>query len=195
MATTIAARNQLGPEDAGKLVTHEEFATLDFVELFTYERVKGRLVVLPPAGPDHREVSRPFRRELGLYWGLHPDIVHDVDVEGWVVTSPDDDRIPDICVYLVESSTDERVPQLIPDMIFEYVSGSRADQERDDIHKRAEYEEIGVREYIIVDRFKRTVLVLTLKDGQFTERLLSAADEYTSPLLPGMKVSLAEAFR
>ncbi|PON11059.1 hypothetical protein C2W62_46800, partial [Candidatus Entotheonella serta] len=40
-------------------------------------------------------------------------------------------------------------------MIIEAVSGSRSDQERDDIHKRAEYHAIGVVEYVIVDRFKR----------------------------------------
>src|SRR4051794_6794784 len=84
------AERKLGPENAGELVSREEFATLEFVEPFTYERVRGRLVVMSPAGPEHRNSSRPFRRELGHYWGEHPDQVDDVDVEGWVATSPDD---------------------------------------------------------------------------------------------------------
>jgi len=171
-----------------------EFAAARFEEPYVYERVKGRLVVMSPAGPDHRKVSRPFRRELPIYWGMHRDKVDDVDVEGWVATSPDDDRIPDICVYLTGMSSKETVPNRVPDLIFEFVSRERADQERDYIFKRAEYHRIGVREYVIVDRFKRAVLVLTWQSDDFAERTLSPADVYTTPLLPGLAVSLDEVF-
>jgi hypothetical protein len=86
--------------DAGVELSAEQFASADFKEPFIYERVQGRLVVMSLAGPEHRKVSRPFRRELGLYWGTHKELVEEVDAEGWVSTSPVDDRIPDICVYL-----------------------------------------------------------------------------------------------
>ena len=122
---------QLGPDDAGVKLTHEEFAHADCQPPFRYERVRGRLVVMSPPGEEHRLVSKPFRRELGLYWGLNRDIVDDVDVEGWVATSDDDDRIPDICVYLVGETSSQRRPYRVPDLVFEFVSGSRADQERD----------------------------------------------------------------
>lgn len=185
---------KLGPQDAGRALSAEEFAAADYQEPFIYERVKGRLVVMSPAGPGHRGVSRPFRRQLGLYWGLHPDLVDDVDVEGWVSTSPDDDRIPDICVYLAGSSSHLVVPQRVPDLIFEFVSQDRSDQERDYIDKRAEYHAIRVREYVIVDRFKQQVLVLTWKRGDYSERVLSRDETYATPLLPGLAVSLAEVF-
>ena len=55
---------KLGPDDAGMRLTAEEFANADFQEPYTYERVKGRLVVMSPAGPEHRKVSRLFRREF-----------------------------------------------------------------------------------------------------------------------------------
>jgi Uma2 family endonuclease len=185
---------KLGPQDAGMRLAAEEFANADFQEPYIYERVKGRLVVMSPAGPDHRKGSRPFRRELGLFWGTHRDLVEDVDVEGWVETSPDDDRIPDICVYLVGSGSDKTVPHRVPDIIFEFVSADRADQERDYIDKRAEYHAIGVKEYVIVDRFKEQVLVLTWGKKDFAERSLSATDTYTSRLLPGLEVPLQEVF-
>jgi Uma2 family endonuclease len=117
-----------------------------------------------------------------------------VDVEGWVSTTPDDDRIPDICVYLAGKSSRLRVPQRVPDVIFEFVSQDRSDQERDYIDKRAEYHAIRVKEYVIVDRFKQQVLVLTWKRGDYAERVLTREDVYTSPLLPGLTVSLAEVF-
>jgi Uma2 family endonuclease len=184
----------IGPADAGRKISREEFSTVDFQEPFKYERVRGRLVVMPPPGHAHRQASRPFRRELGLYWGLHPEIVDDVDVEGWVATSDDDDRIPDICVYLAGQQSGERVPDRIPDLVFEFVSKSRRDQERDYIFKRAEYYEIGVKEYVIVDRFKQSVLVLAWQADDYAERVLAADVEYTSLLLPGLKVSLREVF-
>lgn len=184
----------LGPHEAGMRLSAAEFATAQFEEPYVYERVKGRLVVMSPAGPDHRKVSRPFRRELPAYWSTHRDKVDDVDVEGWVATSPDDDRIPDICVYLAGTSSNETVPNRVPDLIFEFVSGERADQERDYIFKRAEYHRIGVREYVIVDRFKRAVLVLTWQSDDFAERTLSPDDVYTTSHLPGLAVSLDEVF-
>lgn len=185
----------LGPEDAGCLVASEEYRDAEFLEPFQYERVRGRLVVMSPAGQKHRGVSRPFRRALGGYWNDHSDRIDDVDVEGWVATSPDDDRLPDICVYLAGDSSEIPVPERVPDLVFEFASGSRADQERDYIFKRAEYHAIGVREYVIVDRFKSQALVLTWMRDDYQEHVLTSADEYTTPLLPGLRIPLEEAFR
>ncbi len=194
MIQKTSAPPQIGPADAGRKISREEFSTVDFQEPFQYERVRGRLVVMSPPGPEHRKVSRTFRRDLGLYWGLNPDRVDDVDVEGWVATSDDDDRIPDICVYLKGDASAETVPYRIPDLVFEFVSKSRRDQERDYIFKRAEYHEIGVKEYVIVDRFKQAALVLTWQADDYAEQSLAADAEYTSSLLPGLKVSLKEVF-
>lgn len=181
--------------DAGVVVSADQFATAEFQGPFIYERVQGRLVVMSPAGPEHRRASRPFRRELGGYWHAHPDIVDEVDVEGWVATTADDDRLPDICVYLRGGQSNKTVPHRVPELIYEFVSQDRSDQERDYIDKRKEYYAIGVREYVIVDRFKQAVLVLTHTDrGDFAEHWLPASGVYSSPLLPGLRVELAEVF-
>lgn len=185
---------QLGPNDAGVFIAASEFASAECQPPYIYERVKGRLVVMSPAGPEHRQVSRPFRRELGFYWGTYPHVIDDVDVEGWVSTSPDDDRIPDICVYLAGESSGESVPLRVPELIFEFVSADRSDQERDYIDKRAEYHAIGVKEYVIVDRFKSAALVLTWQKDDYQELWLPPSDEYRTNLLPGLCVSLAEVF-
>jgi len=184
----------LGPDDAGRLLSRAEFAAAECKEPFIYERVKGRLVVMAPAGPEHRGVSRSFRRELGGYWHAHQELVEEVDVEGWLATSEDDDRIPDICVYLHGPTTGQTVPDRVPDIIFEFVSATRADQERDYIHKRAEYYALGVKEYVIVDRFKKTVLVLTHSPNDFHEQCLKLGEKYSTPLLPGLSVSIDEVF-
>jgi Uma2 family endonuclease len=185
---------KLGPQDAGMRLSAHEFATAEFQEPFIYERVRGRLAVMSPVGPEHLAVSQPFRFEIGGYWYLHRDRVDELVIEGWVSTSDDDDRIPDICVYLRGPSSELRVPQRVPDLVFEFVSRSRADQERDYIDKRAEYHAIGVKEYVIVDRFKDAALVLTWQPGDYAERKLTAADTYTTPLLPGLAIPLTLAF-
>jgi Uma2 family endonuclease len=186
---------RLSDADAGVELSAQQFASADFKEPFIYERVQGRLVVMSPAGPEHRRVSRPFRRELGLYWGTHKELVEEVDVEGWVATGPAEDRIPDICVYLFGESSGTTVPTRVPDLIFEFVSQDRSDQERDYIDKRQEYYRIGVREYVIVDRFKQAALVLTYqKGGDFAEHRLKANETYETSLLPGLRVDLPEAF-
>ena len=71
----------------------------------------------------------------------------------------------------------------------------RSDQDRDYVDKRKEYYAIHVREYVIVDRFRETVLVLTYEpDGDFRETWLAENDTYETLLLPGLSVSLAEVF-
>jgi len=195
MSTVVEEAVQvLGPDNAGELISAEQFASADFVKPFKYERVKGRLVVLPPTSTIHRRTSRPIRLELSCYWGAHRDYVDDVDVAGWLATSDDDDRLPDICVYLNGPNSHLQPPERVPELVFEIVSGSRSDQERDYIDKRSEYHAVGVKEYVIVDRFKTSVLVLTWAKQDYEERELAAADVYTTSLLPGLRVPLADVF-
>jgi Uma2 family endonuclease len=185
---------RVGPKNAGERISAEEFASAEFIPPYRYERVRGRLVVMAPAGPDHRESSRPLYRKLVRYWDDHDDVVDYVDVEGWVKTTTLDDRLPDICVYLTATASGKKVPQRVPDVIFEIVSESRSDQERDYIDKREEYHRIGVKEYVIVDRFKREALVLTWRAEDYDERTLDENAVYTTPLLPGLAIPLADAF-
>lgn len=196
MPPAIQAIHTISANDAGRRLSADEFARGSFESPFIYERVRGRLVVMSPAGAEHRRVSRPFRRELGLYWGQHPDRVEEVDIEGWVATSSEDDRIPDICVYLIGPGSGQSVPHRVPELIFEFVSQDRSDQERDYIDKRREYFDLGVTEYVIVDRLKQAALVLTRQPGQndYVERVLTRNDRYATLQLPGFAVSLQEAF-
>ncbi len=193
MSQVVSPRT-LGPEDAGMLLSRDEYSTWEFAEPWTYERVQGRLVVLPPVGAEHRNVAKPFRRELGGYWSQHRDVVDDVDYEGWIATSEDDDRIPDICLDLVGPQSGSGVPYRIPDVIYEFLSEGQAAFRRDFIEKRAEYHRVKVPEYVVVDRFRRQVHVFAWQPGDYAETILTAADVYTSPQLPGLSIPLSEAF-
>ena len=60
----------------------------------------------------------------------------------------------------------------------------------DDTEKRREYAAVGVREYWVIDRFRRTMTVYT-GDG---EQVVSEQESYSTPLLPGFELPLARLF-
>jgi Uma2 family endonuclease len=185
----------LGPDDHGRPLTGEEFAEADYAEPWTYERVKGRLVVMSPEGQENVDAGEPWRDALVLYKKLNrPDLVQTVKTEAWVRIPGETDRIGDIGVYLFADRPTPKIPDRVPDLMFEFVSPGRAAHDRDYVEKRADYHRIGVREYIIIDRFTKRVTVLSHAPGGYEERVLTPADTYSSPLLPGLEIPLAEVF-
>jgi Uma2 family endonuclease len=176
--------------DDGMELSREEFAEADFEKPWRYERAKGRLVVMVPPGHDHHATVEPIRDYLGAYRLANPHIVQHVFQESWTAVEEDTDRLPDIAVYLTSSAG--RIPERVPELIFEIVSPSPADRRRDYVDKREEFERIGVLEYVIVDRFERKFTVLRLTDGKHVDSTLAPGDTYTTPLLPGLAVPLAK---
>lgn len=87
-------------------------------------------------------------------------------------------------------TTDEPIRFFHAHPIFEIVSPNPADRRRDYEEKRADYQRIGVREYVIVDRFEHRLVVLVLEDGAYRESTLGPNDTYASPLLPGLEIPL-----
>lgn len=188
MSATIL---QLKAADDGAELTREEYADAEWAGDVRFERANGRLVLMPPAEHDHHVTVKPFRNHLGAYELAHPEIVEHVFQESWTTVDEDTDRIPDIAVYLKSKDPDPpRLPERIPELIFEIVSPGRANRRRDYDEKRDEYERLGVLEYVIADRFDHEVTVLRLVDGKYQEQLLKPADTYRSALLPGLEIPL-----
>ena len=184
----------LGPGDHGRAVSAEEFAEADFAEPHRYEREGGRLVVMAPEGKDHIRASNPWRDRLIAYKLGRPGIIEEVVTQAWVRVADGSDRIGDIGVYLVRQPPTFDVPDQAPDLMFEIVSPGSEDRERDYVKKRDDYHPLGVREYAIVDRFAKLVTVLSHAPGGYREQVLTVADTYTSPLLPGLAIPLSEVF-
>ena len=181
----------LTPSDVDVELSREEFLEGDFDPQWRYERTQGRLVVMPPPEFGHHVAAMNFRDHLGAYRLTHLDSVEFVFQESHTVIDDDTDRIPDIAVYLKSNRELPEFPFRVPDVVFEIVSPGWAAMKRDYEEKRDEYERLGVREYAIVDRFDHRVTVLTLKDGQYAESWLGPKETYTTPLLPGLSISLA----
>jgi Uma2 family endonuclease len=175
--------------DDGMELSREEFAEADFERPWRYERAKGRLVVMVPPGHDHHVTAEPIRDQLVAYKLAHPERVQHVFQESWAAVEEDTDRFPDIAVYLTSSAG--RIPDRVPELIFEVVSKSARDRRRDYVEKREEFERIGVQEYVIVDRFDHKLTVLQLRDGKYVASALGPADTYATPLLPGLAIPLS----
>jgi len=81
-----------------------------------------------------------------------------------------------------------------PTITVEFVSRGKANQHRDYVTKRAEYQRAGVRKYWIVDRFKRQLTVVRFRGAKAGPRTFDENAVYTTPLLPGFQVPLARLF-
>lgn len=180
----------LTESDVGIELTRDEFLESEHDPRWRFERVEGRLSVMPPPEFEHHLVTMKLRNSLGNYMTSRPDLVEYVFQESHTVIDDDTDRIPDIAVYLVSGRQQPAFPHRVPDIIFEIVSPGWSAMKRDYEEKRDEYERIGVCEYVIVDRFAHQLTVYTRQDGQFSESVLSLRDAYESHLLPGLTIPL-----
>lgn len=79
-----------------------------------------------------------------------------------------------------------------PAIVLEFLSAGRAAWRRDHVEKREEYFSAGLQEYWVFDRFARQLTVYRLENGQAVERQTREGDIYSTPLLPGFEVPLAE---
>jgi Uma2 family endonuclease len=181
---------QLGPHDHGRVVTAQEFAEAEYAEPWKYEREQGRLVVMPPDGPGHDRSSEPIRDLLGAYRLAHPNLVDEVVSEVWVRVDGGTDRIGDIGVFLAGPRAALNRPDRVPELMYEVVSPDRESRERDYVTKRKEYHQLGVLEYVIIDRLRHRVTVYSAGRRGYRKRVLRPAEVYTSPLLPGLAIPL-----
>ena len=186
----------VGPEDDGAAISREEYEAVSVLAGWRAERSGGKLDVMPLAGRRHRRASKAFRHYLMLFYGERQDLLEDFEQERWVSIGDDTDRLPDAAVLLKNSpfAGDDLDTARVPDVLFEFVSSGREARERDNDTKRADYHRLGTPEYVIVDPQERRVTVLRWEsDGYAEVAVLGLDDSYTSPLLPGLSIPLAEA--
>ena len=186
------SRRAFGPQDDGRKMSAQEFAAAEFSEPHRYERAKGRLVVMPPDGKDHSIASFHSHARLGRFALEHPDLVPFVATPCWIRLDDETDRIADFGVYL----RPDVGPPDPPDLVFEVVSPGKVNRDRDYIHKKAEYRRLGIPEYVIIDRLQRSITVCRLREGSevYEELVLTEADVYESPLLPGFALAATQSF-
>lgn len=194
MATaTIKERLTLGPHSAGALLTPEEFDHARFRGWWRYELINGVLVVSPSPKKQERDPNGEFEYLLRKYQEEHRNgSMLDLTLSEETIHATPNRRRADRVIWagFGRLPNDDDPPTII----IEFVSKGRAARERDHVAKRAEYSQIGTREYVIFDRFQRTVTVIDYTTPGAAPRVLGEKDSYTTPILPGFKMLIARLF-
>lgn len=190
--TARARRTQIGPGSAGVSMTPEEFDALrweDCDQLYRYELINGVLVVSPltsdaEADPND-ELGHLLRNYRDSKHGHHLDkTLPERDVRGGKNRRRCDRAIWAGLGRLPDTSKD------IPTIVVEFVSASKRDASRDCELKRDEYLSLGVVEYWVVDRFRRTMTVFTRGDFGPVHQIVTERETYRTKLLPGFALPL-----
>lgn len=183
----ISPTRPLGPWANGVLMSPDEFdRATEWDENFRYELVRGLLIVSPPADEGERFPNDLLGHWLRNYQTQHPQgkCLDDTSYEQTIATSNGRRRM-DRAIW---TGLGRRArPNIdVPTIAIEFVSDSSRDRRRDFVNKREEYAAIGVREYWIIDRFRRNMTVCRGGDLQ----VVADHETYQSDLLPGFELPL-----
>ena len=195
MATATLQTLMIGPLDAGRRLTLDEFASADFEGTHAlYELARGVVVVTEVPRPAHGRVVRRVARAFDRFDEAHPGIIkYAAGGNECRIRLPgmQSDRHPDQAIYLTREPAGKRPwHRWIPSIVVEVVS--RGGEDRDYVEKREEYLRCGIGEYWIFDPLKRTMLVLQRAGDVWDQRELSEKQSYQTELLPGLRVSVGE---
>ena len=188
MATT---RIQIGPHDAGRKMTLEEFLEADEEPGYRYELARGVLEVTVVPNDPHWQVVYNLQLQFFGYHREHPEFIQRAGGGGEcqvLVPEMISGRNPDLAVVLKGTPKDNRRRQP-PSLVAEVVS--ERSEERDYQTKRDEYLVFGIREYWIIDPDQRRVTVLVRQNtgvnASWAERVFQGDDVIESTLLPGFE--------
>jgi Uma2 family endonuclease len=182
----------IGFASAGLIMTPAEFDAIEVCdELYRYELIHGVLIVspLPSASESTPNDELGFLLREYRYRHSQGASLDETMPERHVRTS-EGRRRADRVIWAGLG----RLPDLetdIPTIVVEFVSTSRRDWHRDYVEKRREYREVGVKEYWIVDRFRRTLTVYCNQASSETETVLGERETHRTDLLPGFGLPLA----
>jgi Uma2 family endonuclease len=194
MATVTATRKRVrvfGPESTGTLMTPREFDHARFVEGWRYELIHGVLIVSPTPLENERDPNGQLCFLLRLYRTTHPQgSALDGTLFEQTVKTSKGRRRADRVIWAGLGRHPRRNDT--PTIVVEFVSEGKRDRERDYGEKRDEYMAIGVKEYWLIDRFKKIMTVFTPRGKSYRKKLSSEKQNYTTNSLPGFELPLAE---
>ncbi len=189
---------QLSDLDINKTYTYADYLKWTFDERL--ELIKGKIFTMSPApGSVHQIISGAIFNELYNYLKRKPCRVFSAPFDVRLIRRSADDKDiitvvqPDICVICDPKKVDAKGCIGAPDIIVEILSPGNNKKELQ--NKYEVYEEAGVLEYWIIHPVEKTFSKYILTDGHFQpSRILTIGDEVTTPILPGLVVSLDDLF-
>lgn len=185
----------LGPRDAGMPMTLDEFEAAEFEEGYRYELIHGVLVVTPPPLEEERDANEELGHWLRRYQDSHPQgSALDLTLPEQNIRTLRQNRRCDRAIWTgLGRRPRVRGPVArrdTPSIIAEFPSSRPADQRRDYGEKKIEYRDIDVKEYWIIDRFRRVMTVYLWRGTRWTRKTVREGETYRTPLLPGFELPL-----
>ncbi|MGQ9486898.1 MAG: Uma2 family endonuclease [Armatimonadota bacterium] len=167
-------------------VDYEQF--LQWLDEDTWaEWVDGEVVLMSPVSEKHQDVGRFLIAVLQFYITLHRLGVLRYEPFQMKTGADLPGRSPDI-LFVSQEHVDRLKPTYLDgpaDLVVEIISPDS--EERDRVHKFAEYERGGVREYWLIDPQKRVAEFYVLgEEGKYILRAQGEAGEYHSAVLQGL---------
>jgi Uma2 family endonuclease len=194
--TAIGESLVLSPDMAGTFMTPEEFdaAEADPDDGSRYELIHGVLIVTPIPSEGEVDPNEELGHLLRTYRKTHPQgRILDKTLPERYAYFTDSRRRPDRVIW-AGLGRRPNPREDVPTIVVEFVSKGRRNRRRDYIEKRTEYEALGVQEYWVIDRFDRTMTVFGRHVSPSGERVIAESEVYTTALLPGFEVPLAQLF-
>jgi len=189
---------QLSDLDINKTYTYADYLKWTFDERL--ELIKGKIFKMSPApGSVHQRLSFRLTLWIGNYLEGKPCELFSAPFDVRLVRRSVDDKDiitvvqPDICVICDPNKIDLKGCIGAPDIVVEILSPGNNKTELQ--NKYEVYEEAGVMEYWIIHPVEKTFSKYILTDGHFQpSRILTIGDEVTTPILPGLIISLDNLF-
>jgi Uma2 family endonuclease len=192
MSVTTTPSIILKPELAGIALAQDEFDAIEEADRdYRYELINGRLIVTPPPLEAERDSNEELGLMLRLYQYQHPQgsILDNTLPEQTIVTRSNRRRA-DRVIWIGLGRMPDPSKDL-PTIVAEWVSESKRDWLRDYVEKLGEYRDIGIAEYWVFDRFRRTLTVYRGTSAAPDALVVRENEVYRTPLLPGFELPLA----
>lgn len=129
-----------------KSLTLEEFEAMEKDEQFNYELIDGVVMMSPSPSWEHQQIGTKILLTIGEQLkniNCKPTYEYDIKFDGNVYK-------PDVMVFCHDNRE-------LPDIIFEILSPST--KQRDLLFKPIKYQQMGVKEYWIIDPKSKTIIV------------------------------------
>lgn len=180
----------IGPEHNGMRMTPEEFdAATEWDENHNYELVHGVLIVTPPPLEQERDPNEELGHWLREYRDRHPQGgALDATLSEHHVRATDSRRRADRVIW-AGLGRHPNPRSDVPTVVVEFLSEGRRSWRRDYVEKREEYLGLGVKEYWLIDRFRR---IMTVFRPASQPHVVEEGDVYRTGLLPGFELPLAK---
>jgi Uma2 family endonuclease len=184
-----------GPRDAGVPISLDEFESAEFEPGYRYELIHGVLVVTPPPLEEERDANEELGHWLRMYQESHPEGKSlDLTLPEQNIRTKTQNRRCDRAIWVglgrAPRTRGEIANRDVPSIVVEFPSSRPADQRRDYEEKKDEYRDLGVKEYWIIDRFCRTMLIYAWRGKRWVKRTVAEEATYRSALLPGFELPL-----